>query len=285
MTNLARRRRADKLFGALCLAAAGVGVLLLLLLIGKILADGMGRLDLSFLTHKLSSRPKRTGILPAILGSLWTMALTALVAVPLGVAAAVYLEEFQTRKTRLTRFIQLNIANLAGVPSIVYGLLGLAVFVRGAGLGNSVLAGALTMSLLILPMVIIVTQEALRAVPKAYREASLGLGSTPWQAIRHQVLPTAAPGILTGVILALSRALGETAPLIVVGAVVGVVAAPSGPGDRYTALPIQIFNWARDAKAEFHDAAAAAIVVLMVALLLMNSFAIVLRNRAQKRLG
>lgn len=282
MTNLARRRRADKLFGALCLAAAGVGVLLLLLLIGKILADGMGRLDLSFLTHKLSSRPKRTGILPAILGSLWTMALTALVAVPLGVAAAVYLEEFQTRKTRLTRFIQLNIANLAGVPSIVYGLLGLAVFVRWFSLKQSVLAGALTMSLLILPMIIIVTQEALKAVPRSYREASLGLGSTHWQAIRFHVLPPALPGILTGVILALSRAVGETAPLIVVGAVAGVVATPTSPSDHYTVLPMQIFTWSNDARADFHRAAASAILVLMIALLVLNSIAVFLRARARR---
>ncbi len=285
MTRSTRRRLMDRLFASLCLAAAALSVAMLLLLLGKILTDGIGRLSFDFVSKGLSSRPARTGILPAILGSLWTMALTAIVAVPLGVAAAVYLEEFQTRKSRLTRIVQLSIANLAGVPSIVYGLLGLAVFVRGAGMGSSVLAGALTLGLLILPTVILVTQEALRAVPRAYREASLGLGVTTWGTIRHQVLPNAAPGILTGLILALSRAIGETAPLVVVGAVVGVVSSPSSPGDRYTALPVQIFNWARDSKPGFHDAAAAAIVVLMAALLLMNSVAIVLRNRAQKRLS
>lgn len=276
------RRAADRLFGALCLGAALAALSTLLLLLGKLLLDGMGRLDLRFVLDRLSSRPWRTGILPAILGSLWLMALTALVAVPLGVAAAVYLEEFQARKTRLGRFVQLNIANLAGVPSVVYGLLGLAAFVRGAGLGSSVLAGALTMGLLILPTVILVTQEALRTVPQAYREASLGLGATPWTTIRRQVLPHAAPGILTGVILALSRALGETAPLVVVGAVVGIVSSPTGPSDRFTALPIQIFNWSRDAKPGFHDAAASAIVVLMIGLLAMNSLAIVLRGRARR---
>lgn len=274
------RRAADRLFAAVCLGAALVALGLLLLILGRLLLDGLGRLRLDFVFGRLSSRPWRTGVFPAVLGSLWLMALTALVAIPLGVAAAVYLEEFQTRKTGLGRFVQLNIANLAGVPSVVYGLLGLAVFVRGAGLGSSVLAAALTLSLLILPMVILVTQEALRAVPRAYREASLSLGATPWTTIRRQVLPHAAPGILTGVILALSRALGETAPLVVIGAVVGVVSSPTSPSDRFTALPIQIFNWSRDAKPGFHDAAASAIVVLMAGLLAMNALAIFLRNRA-----
>ncbi len=276
------RRAADRLFGAACLAAALMALSILVLLLGKLLLDGLGRLDLRFVTGRLSSRPWRTGVMPAIMGSLWLMGLTALVAVPLGVAAAVYLEEFQARKTRLGRFVQVNIANLAGVPSVVYGLLGLAVFVRGAGLGSSVWAGALTMSLLILPTVILVTQEALRAVPQAFREASLGLGATTWKTIRLQVLPYAAPGILTGVILSLSRALGETAPLVVVGAVVGVVTPPSSPSDRFTALPIQIFNWSRDAIPGFHDAAASAIVVLIAGLALMHSVAIFWRGRARR---
>ncbi len=211
------------------------------------------------------------------------MVLTGIFAVPTGVAAAVYLEEFNTRKNRLTDFIQLNIANLAGVPSIVYGMLGLAVFVRWMALRESVISGALTMSLLILPMVIIITQEALRAVPKGYRDGSLALGSTYWQAIRYQVLPSAAPGIFTGIILSVSRAVGETAPLIVVGAAAYVSGPPRGVRDRYTVLPIKIFDWAGEAKHGFNQAAATAILVLMIALLMLNSIAIVLRSRARAR--
>ena len=246
--------------------------------------DGIGRLNFKFLLDPLSSRPKRTGIWPAIVGSLYVMALTALIAVPVGIASAIYLEEFNTRRNRFVSFVQLNIANLAGVPSIVYGLLGLAVFARWLSLGSSVITGALTMSLLILPTVIIVTQEALKAVPKTYREGSLALGSTRWQAIRHQVLPSAAPGIFTGIILSISRAIGETAPLIVVGAASYISTLPKGLGDKFTVLPIQIFDWSLDSRKAFNDAAAAAIIVLIVALLILNSFSIFLRARAQKRL-
>lgn len=253
------------------------------MLLYRIFADGLPRFNLKFITDSLSARPKRTGIWQAVLGSLHVMVLTALISVPIGIAAAVYLEEFNTRKTRLTQFIQLNIANLAGVPSIVYGLLGLAVFVRWFHLKQSVLAGSLTMSLLILPMIIIVTQEALRAVPKSYREASVALGSTQWQAIRHQVLPAAMPGILTGVILALGRAIGETAPLVVVGAAFQIKVLPVSPMSEYTVLPIQIFNWSSQAQADFRQVAASGIVVLMVALLFLNSIAIFLRNRAANR--
>lgn len=282
-----RRKRmlVDSAFKWICFGAALVGVLLLAIFLAKILSDGLGRLDAKFITSPLSSRPARTGIWPAVIGSLYVMALTGLIAVPIGVGAAIYLEEFTTRKNRYTDFIQLNIANLAGVPSIVYGLLGLAVFVRWLALKQSILSGALTMSLLILPMVIIVTQEALKAVPRTYREGSLALGSTPWQAIRFQVLPAALPGILTGVILALSRAIGETAPLIAVGAASYVSGLPNGLRDRYTVLPIQIFDWAGDARKGFNEAAASAIVVLIVALLALNSIAVFLRAKARKRLG
>jgi phosphate transport system permease protein len=281
----ARRRRADNIFRWLCFGAAGVGVALLAVFLVKIFLDGRTRLSLEFLTSRLSSRPLKTGIWPAVVGSLYVMVLTGLIAVPIGVAAAVYLEEFNAKKNRFTNFIQLNIANLAGVPSIVYGLLGLAVFVRWMSLEQSVLAGALTMSLLVLPMVIIVTQEALRAVPKSFREGSLALGSTQWQAIRHQVLPNAMPGIMTGVILALSRAIGETAPLIVVGAASYVSALPKKWNDHYTVLPIKIFDWSLEARHEFIDAAAAAILVLIVALLCLNSVAIYLRSKARARMG
>jgi phosphate transport system permease protein len=279
-----RRRLVDQIFRLLCMGAAGLGVVLLVAFLGKIIVDGLPRLDLGFVTGRLSSQPKRTGIWPAVVGSLWVMALTTLFAVPIGVAAAIYLEEFNQRKNRITNFIQLNISNLAGVPSIVYGLLGLAVFVRWMALEESILAGALTMSLLILPMVIIVTQEALKAVPRSYREASLALGSTPWQAIRHQVLPNAASGIFTGIILSVSRAIGETAPLIVVGAA-SFVSIPRGgltPRSDYTALPIKIFDWSLEARTDFHQAAASAILVLIITLMLMNSIAIYLRARSRR---
>ena len=267
----------------MCFGAAGLGVVLLVLFLGKIVVDGLPRLSLNFIKGDLSRRPSQTGIWPAVIGSAYVMVLTALIAVPVGVASAIYLEEFTTRKTRFTQFIQLNIANLSGIPSIVYGLLGLAVFVRWMALGQSVIAGALTMSLLILPMVIIVSQEALKSVPRSYREGSLALGSTRWQAIKYQVLPSAMPGILTGIILAVSRAIGETAPLIVVGAASFRPGLPKGLTDAYTVMPIQIFDWAMDSKKEFNEVAASAILVLMIILLLLNSIAIYLRNRAQKK--
>ncbi len=267
----------------MCFGAAGLGVVLLVLFLGKIVVDGLPRLSLNFIKGDLSRRPSLTGIFPAVVGSAYIMVLTALIAVPVGVASAIYLEEFTTRKTPFTRFIQLNIANLSGIPSIVYGLLGLAVFVRWLALGQSVIAGALTMSLLILPMVIIVSQEALKSVPRSYREGSLALGSTRWQAIRYQVLPSAMPGILTGIILAVSRAIGETAPLIVVGAASFRPGLPKGLTDAYTVMPIQIFDWAMDSKKEFNEVAASAILVLMMILLMLNSIAIYLRNRAQKK--
>ena len=281
--HLRKRKRVDRLFRGMCFFAASLGVFLLALFLYKIVVDGLARLSWSFITSNLSSRPQRTGIWPAIVGSTYVMILTGVIAVPMGVAAAVYLEEFNTRKSRLTEFIQLNIANLAGVPSIVYGMLGLAVFVRWLAMKESVIAGALTMSLLILPMVIIITQEALRAVPRGYRDGSLALGSTYWQAIRYQVLPAAAPGIFTGIILSISRAVGETAPLIVVGAAAYVSSLPQNLGDRYTVLPIKIFDWAGEAKKGFNQDAATGILVLMIALLLLNSFAIYLRARARAK--
>ena len=280
---LAKRKRVDGIFKTMCFMAASLGVLILVLFLYKIFVDGIGHLSLNFIKSDLSSRASRTGIWPAIVGSAYVMVLTGVIAVPMGVAAAIYLEEFNTRKNRLTEFIQLNIANLSGVPSIVYGMLGLAVFVRWMDLKESILSGALTMSLLILPMVIIVTQEALRAVPKGYRDGSLALGSTYWQAIRYQVLPSAAPGIFTGIILSISRAVGETAPLIVVGAAAYVSGVPKHLGDRYTVLPIKIFDWAGEAQKGFNEAAATAILVLMIALLILNSVAIYLRARARLR--
>jgi phosphate transport system permease protein len=276
------RRRKDQLFRFICVLAAGIAVLLLVILLYKIFADGASKVDWDFIKGNLSRRAAKTGIWPAIVGSLYVMALTAAIALPLGIAAAIYLEEFTRRKNRFARFIQINIANLAGVPSIVYGLLGLAVFNRWLALGASVYSGALTMALLILPMVIIVTQEALRSVPSSYRDGSLALGSTPWQAIRYQVIPNAMPGILTGIILSISRAIGETAPLIAVGAATYVTDLPSAQNPKYTALPIVIFDWAKDPRKGFPEAAAGAIVVLIVSLLLLNSVAIIIRARARR---
>ena len=259
-----------------------IGVLLLAALLYGILRDGLGRLSLDFLRNPPSRFAGRAGIMPALYGSLWVVTLTGLVSVPVGVAAAIYLEEYAP-KNRLTAFIQTNIANLAGVPSIVYGLLGLAVFVRFLGLQRSITAGALTLALLVLPTVIIATQEALRAVPRSLREASFGLGATQWQTIRFQVLRSAMGGILTGVILSLSRAIGETAPLITIGAASYIAFAPRNLSDNFTVLPVQIFNWAARPQEEFRATAAAAIIVLLAVLLTLNSIALVLRNRFQRQ--
>lgn len=253
-------------------------------------------LSWSFLNTPMSSRPDFAGVRTAILGSLWMIGLTILVAFPLGVGAAIYLEEYAGRN-RLNRIIQTNINNLAGVPSIIYGMLGLSIFVRAlnvvtsgrvAGLdndnGRTILAAALTMALLVLPLIIINAQEAIRAVPSSLRQASLALGATQWQTIWHHVLPVAFPGILTGNILAMSRAIGETAPLIVVGASTYIVTDPDGPFARFTALPILIYNWTSQPQEEFRKIAAAAIMVLLLMLLSLNSVAIILRNRFRRSL-
>lgn len=227
--------------------------------------------------------PTKSGLKSAIVGSLYLLVFTALFSIPIGVAAAIYLEEY-TVKSRLTRFIEVNIANLAGVPSIVYGILGLVIFVRTLGLGRSVIAGAATMSLLILPVIIIAAREAIKAVPRAIREGAFALGGTRWQVVSQHVLPSALPGVLTGVILAMSRAIGETAPMIMIGALAFVAFIPASPLDDFTVLPIQIFNWASRPQVEFHALAAAGIIVLMLGLLLMNSLAIVIRHRAQRNI-
>lgn len=274
-----RRRYLDRMFGFICFLATALAVVTLLILLVKLVQEGLPRLNLKFLSAFPSILPDRSGIGPAIVGSLIIIAISALVTVPLGVAGAVYLEEFVVRKNRFSQFIEVNIANLAGVPSIVYGLLGLAVFVRWLAFDRSIISGAFTLSLLVLPMVIIVTREALRTVPYSIREASLALGSTRWQTIRHQVLPNALPGILTGVILSTSRAIGETAPLIVVGAFGFVNFFPKDLHSAYTVLPIQIFSWSSRPEKTFHELAASAILVLMVVLLSLNAAAILIRQR------
>jgi phosphate transport system permease protein len=240
---------------------------------------------LDLLTSPLSARPARAGMSQGIVGSLILTAFVILIALPLGVGAAVYLEEY-ARDTALTRFIRTNIRNLAGVPAIVYGLLGLAVFVTLLGMGQSAIAGGLTLGILVLPIIVITTSEALRAVPISIREAALGVGATRWEMIRSHVLPYAAPGVLTGTILALARAFGETAPLIMVGAVVGTFNSTNPIGmlsGSYTALPTVIFNWAREPQEEFRALTATAIMVLLVVILLVNAAAILLRNRYDRR--
>ena len=275
------KRAGDWLFASFGILVTVLALLALGALVYDIVHDGLGRLSWQFLTSYPSRRAGEAGIYPALAGSLFVITLTALIAVPLGVAAAIYLEEYGGRG-RVARLIEINIANLAGVPSIIYGLLGLGLFVRMMQMGQSVLAGASTLALLALPVIILATREALRAVPKSLREGSYALGATKWQTIWHQVLPAAMPGILTGLILALSRAVGETAPLITIGALTYVPFVPNSIWSPFTVLPIQIFNWVSRPQAAFAENAAAGIVVLLGFLLTMNAIAIVLRDRWQR---
>ena len=278
---LRRRHAATRCFRLLCAAVAWAGIVILAVLLFHVTREGIRWLDLQFLTEFPSRFPEQAGIKSALWGTVWLITLTAGISIPVGVAAAIYLEEFSPRN-RLSQLIEVNIGNLAGVPSIVYGILGLVLFVRFLALGRSVLAGSLTMTLLILPVIIIAAREALRAVPDSIRHAAFALGATRWQAVRAQVLPVALPGILTGVILALSRAIGETAPLVMIGALTYVAFVPEGPMDAFTALPIQIFNWASRPQENFHQLAAAGIIVLLVTLLLMNATAVWIRQRAER---
>ncbi len=281
-THRSRRKRIGIALAGILFLATIFGVVVLVTLLVDVVTSGTPWLDGRFITSFPSRTPGEAGIKSALFGSLWLMGLTALISVPLGVASAVYLEEY-ARDGWFLRLIQINIANLAGVPSVVYGILGLALFVRFAALGQSLLAGALTLSLLILPIIIISTQEALRSIPSGIRENAYALGATRWQVIWSHVLPMAAPGIFTGVILALSRAIGETAPLILIGALTFVPFLPRGALDQFTALPIQIFNWTARPQSEFEGLAAAAIVVLMILLFTMNLTAILLRNYFEER--
>jgi phosphate transport system permease protein len=278
------RHLGDRLMQGIGIVVTIAALAALAALLYDVAHDGVGRLSWQFLTAYPSRRPGEAGILAALVGSIYVIALTAALAVPVGVGAAIYLEEYAGR-TRLSRIIEINIANLAGVPSIIYGLLGLGLFVRAMSMGRSVLAGSATLALLVLPMVIISTREALRAVPKSLREGSYALGATRWQTVWYQVLPAALPGVLTGLILALSRAIGETAPLITIGALTYVPFVPDGIWSPFTVLPIQIFDWVSRPQAGFAINAAAGILVLLVLLLAMNAVAIILRDRFQKRLA
>ena len=316
------RHRLGKIFEWSCRLTTWFSLVVLGVLLVAIGVKAWGWMDFGFLTRSNSYEARDAGIMAGLWGSLWLIALTAVLSVPLGVGAAVYLEEY-AKPTRMTKFIQLNISNLAGVPSIVYGILGFTIFVRMFGLrdrperfvcslgfvdfafelplGRVVLSGACTLTLLSLPIVIISAQEALRSVPASLRHASLALGATRWQTIRQQVLPAALPGILTGVILSLSRAIGETAPLAVLGAAAQLSIVPGritsltdvfqhpgklvqAPFDQFTAIPLQIYSWINDPKAEFEHVAAAGIVVLLTVLLILNGTAIFIRQRFQKKI-
>jgi len=274
----------ERLFVAACLFAVSLPVLMLGAMLTRLLADGLPRLSFGFLSSYPSRRAELAGILPSAVGTLYLMVLTAAIALPIGVGAAVYLEEYG-KKSRLAGTIEVNIANLAGVPSIIYGLLGLGLFVRTLGMGRSLIAGACTLSLLVLPIVVVASREALRTVPNVTREAALALGATRWQTIRQVVLPQAVPGILTGCILSRSRAMGETAPLVLVGALSYVTFLPDGVDAPFSALPIQIFNWVSRPQAEFLVNAAAAIVVLLGMMLILNGLAVFLRDRMLQKRG
>lgn len=276
------RNLVNTLFKGIFLLATLVSLLFLAILLYRIVTQGAGHLSMDFLSNFASRFPDKAGIKAALVGSLWLMAVVAPTSIILGVGSAIYLEEY-AKKNRITGFIRTNISNLAGVPSVVFGLLGLTIFVRALSLGNSVLAAGFTMSLLILPVIIVAAQEAIRAIPGELRDASYGMGATKWQTIVKVILPAAIPGILTGSILALSRAIGETAPLIVIGIPVIIQFLPSGVMDTFTALPMQIYDWSSRPQQEFQTVAAAGIIVLMVVLLLMNTVAAVIRNKFQKR--
>jgi phosphate transport system permease protein len=278
----ARRIRKDRFFVFLMALALFVGVASLVTLLVDVFLAGVPRLSWDFLNSFPSRFAERAGIRPALFGSLWIISVCTLFSVPVGIGAAIYLEEY-AKPGRLQRLIEVNIANLAGVPSIIYGLLGLAIFVRLFSFGRSVLAGGLTLGLLVLPVIVIAGRESIRAVPPSIREAAYALGATQWQVVSRQVMPAALPGFMTGIILAVSRALGETAPLITMGALTYVTFVPGGVLDRFTALPIQIFNWTSRPQSEFQDTAAAGIVVLLVVLLAMNAIAIFVRNRFERK--
>lgn len=276
------RQSKNQIFKWLFFLCTIFGLAVLILLIADTLMDGWSRLNLDFLTNFNSSRAENAGFFGAIVGSLWLMFVTTPVAIVLSVGTALYLEEYAP-KNKFTEFIKINISNLAGVPSVVFGLLGLAMFVRALALGNSVLAAGLTLALMILPVIVVASQEAIRAVPASVREASIGMGATKWQTVSRIILPAAIPGIITGIILAISRAIGETAPLVVIGVPTTLLVTPSSVFDSFQAMPMQIYSWVKMPNEEFQYIAAAGIIVLLVILLLMNSVAIFIRNKFSNR--
>lgn len=279
-TSLERQRSywASDAFGWLCALATFICLAALIGMLIHVFVEGIPWLSWKLLTEFPSRKPEEAGIRAALFGSLWLIGLTTLISVPIGIGAAIYLEEYSA-KSWWRNLIQLNIANLAGVPSIVYGILGLGLFVQAMALQQSLIAGALTLSLVVLPIVILAAQEALRAVPSTIRQASYALGATRWQTVWYQVLPAALPGMMTGVILSIARALGEAAPLVVIGAVTFITYTPRSLSDQFTAIPLQIFNWARYPQEEFHGLASAAIIVMLGVLILLNAGAVFIRSR------
>jgi phosphate transport system permease protein len=284
MNNLLLNRLIDNAFKYAGMFFTLSALAILGIFLVNIASEGLARIDWEFLTSLPSRKAEKSGILTAWTGTAWILGLTAIISIPFGISAGIYLEEYG-KKNRLASIVEVNIANLAGVPSIIYGLLGLEIFVRILGFGGSLLAGSFTLALLILPIIIVATREALKAVPKTLREASYGIGATKWQTIWHQVLPASAGGILTGIILALSRAVGETAPLIVIGALAYVPFVPTSPMSEFTVMPMQIFNWVSRPQHEFLVNGAAAIIILLVITFIMNGIAIYLRNKWQKKIN
>lgn len=283
---MSRKRSAakikDKVFKIVALAFTVIALLSLVLLIGDILIKGLARVNWSFLVNLPSRHAEQAGIFTALAGMVSLLVFTMITAIPIGILSGIYLEEYG-KDSWLARFVEVNISNLAGVPSVIYGILGLQLFVRTSGLGNSILAGSLTLALLIMPIIIVSTREAVKAVPDTLRQGALALGATKWQTVYKVVLPASFGGILTGIILSTSRAIGETAPLIVVGALAYVPFMPEGPMDQYTSLPIQIYNWTTRPQAEFLTNAAAGIIVMLAFTFLLNAVAITLRNRWYKK--
>lgn len=281
--HLAISKRKDKFFRILALSLTVFALLILLVLLGDIFWRGFGRLNWGFFKNLPSRHPEKAGILTAIAGMLSLLLFTVIIALPIGILAGVYLQEYRA-KNRFAKIVEINIANLAGVPSVIYGILGLQLFVRMAGMGNSLLAGAFTLALLIMPIIIVSTREALKAVPNTLREGSYGMGATKWQTTSRVVIPSALGGILTGIILSISRAIGETAPLLVIGALVYVPFIPEGPNDQFTTLPIQVFNWVSRPQAGFIVNAAAGIIILLLITFLLNGIAIYIRNKWYKKM-
>ncbi|MCT4508321.1 MAG: phosphate ABC transporter permease PstA [Tepidibacter sp.] len=281
--NLKKRKLMNKLFHLILLGSISFSIIILVALFSDVFKTGISHINLDFFLNYTSRIASKSGIRAAILGSLWVNIVTLLIAFPLGLGSAIYLEEYAP-KNKLTNIIRVNISNLAGVPSVVYGILGLSLFVRTFGFGRSILSASLTMALLILPIIIVSSQEALKTVPKELKEASYALGATKWDTITGAIIPYAMPGILTGTILAVSRAIGEAAPLVVVGGAAGIWFSPKGIFDEFTTLPLQIYNWASKPQAEFQNVASAGILVLLMVLVLINLVAILLRNKYQDRI-
>ncbi|MGM0842044.1 MAG: phosphate ABC transporter permease PstA [Bacillota bacterium] len=282
LKKMSSRLMVNSVFKGLFLMATLFGLVVLSVLLYRVFTQGIGYLDLQFLQNVGSRFPEKAGIYAAFMGTIWLMFVVVIVSFILAVGTAIYLEEY-AKQNKINKFIKVNISNLAGVPSVVFGLLGLTIFARAFALGQSVLAAGLTMSLLILPVIIVAAQEAIRSVPRELRDASYGMGATKWQTITRVVLPAAIPGILTGSILAFSRAIGETAPLVVIGVPTILLFTPGSILDTFTALPMQIYDWTRRPQEDFHDVAAAGIIILLGLLLIMNSIAVLIRNKFQKR--